>query len=80
MSQADEAYTQVCDTARMFCLVFLSPRPGGQERGTPWGLSGRNHHPTPDSGAGVAVGNRIHQIKLGIYLCGSGDSGDGGGG
>lgn len=28
----------------------------------------------------VAVGNRIHQIKSSIYLCGSGDSGGGAGG
>lgn len=27
----------------------------------------------------VTVGNRIHQIKSSIYLCGSGDSGGGGG-
>lgn len=28
----------------------------------------------------VAVGNRIHQIKSSIYLCGSGDNGGGAGG
>ena len=87
--QSDEAYTQVRHTG---CLVLSSfPRPS--RKGVCQG--GYQHKITtlaPDSTTGrgggvsgpayitVAVGNRIHQIKSSIYLCGSGDSGDGAGG
>lgn len=80
-------YAQVCHTGCLVLSSFLRPRWEGVHQG---GYQLKNHHSSSrlHQGEGaydpacitVAVGNHIHQIKSSIYLCGSGDSGEGGGG